>query len=49
MATALEPITMSDDLWNGLFVEHPDTCGVHRCWTNECPAGSHDEALGGEA
>jgi hypothetical protein len=52
MATGLEPITTSDDLWNALFVNHPDCCREHRCWTNECPVGSHDQfgqAGGGEA
>ncbi|MFE4857335.1 hypothetical protein [Streptomyces sp. NPDC056670] len=41
MATVLEPITMSDDLWHALGCEWPDSCRVHRCWTNECPVGAH--------
>ncbi|WP_159030385.1 hypothetical protein [Streptomyces sp. CB01201] len=49
MATVLEPITMSDDLWHSLTIEHPEACRLHRCWTDQCPAGSHDEAAGGEA
>ncbi|MCT9092884.1 hypothetical protein N4G70_29025 [Streptomyces sp. ASQP_92] len=48
MATVLEPITMSDDLWHSLTIEHPDSCGLHRCWVDQCPARSHDEAAGGE-
>ncbi|MEV5944605.1 hypothetical protein [Streptomyces sp. NPDC051994] len=46
MATATEALPMSDDLWNSLFSNKPESCPTHRCWTNECPAGSHDEAAG---
>lgn len=43
MATALVPTTPGDP-WNALFVTWPEVYRVHRCWTSECPAGSHDEA-----
>lgn len=41
MATVIEAPVMSDDLWNALFVNHPESCRLHHCWTNECPAGTH--------
>ena len=42
MATVIEAPVMADDSWNALFVNHPESCRVHHCWTNECPAGTHD-------
>jgi hypothetical protein len=42
MATATEPLPMSDGGWHALGYELPDVCPVHRGWTNQCPAGSHD-------
>ncbi|MFE4867693.1 hypothetical protein [Streptomyces sp. NPDC056682] len=46
MATATEPLPVSDDRWHALGYELPEACPVHHCWTNECPAGSHDEGDG---
>ncbi|MEV8523169.1 hypothetical protein AB0451_03275 [Streptomyces sp. NPDC052000] len=43
MATATEALPMSDDLWNALFINKPASCREHRCWVDQCPAGSHDE------
>lgn len=49
MTATLAPAT-SDDLWNSLFSNQPDSCQMHRCWVDQCPPGSHDEADGdGEA
>lgn len=49
MATVTEPLSIRAPRWRELGYELPDVCPDHRCWTNECPAGSHDEAVGGEA
>lgn len=43
MATAIVEAPVDDGgRWHGLFMPLPDPCPTHRCWTNECPAGSHD-------
>jgi hypothetical protein len=50
MATATEWVPVSDDLWNSLFSSKPESCRDHRCWVDQCPPGSHDEAdAAGEA
>jgi hypothetical protein len=43
MTVTVEALPISDDLWNALFSNQPDACRLHRCWTDQCPAGGHDE------